>query len=88
MRIKMTVKALDAEQAPGQTEYVEHFRPNAKNALSEVTKITRFTAEVFRTAIIEGREGIMIIAPFVPKETIAENHDLYRKAENSQSRLL
>ncbi len=41
----------DAEQGPGDKPGTWSIsRPNAKNALSEVTKeFTRFTAEVFRT---------------------------------------
>lgn len=58
-------------------------RSNAKRALSEVTKgIYQIHGDGFpNITIIEGREGIMIIAPFVPEEIINESLDLYyRKA--------
>lgn len=74
----------DAEQGPGDKPVTWSIsRPNAKNALSEVTKgIYQIHGGGFpNITIIEGREGIMIIAPFVPKETMAESLDLYyRKA--------
>lgn len=74
----------DAEQGPGDKPVTWSIsRPNAKNALSEVTKgIYQIHGGGFpNITIIEGREGIMIIAPFVPKEIMAESLDLYyRKA--------
>lgn len=74
----------DAEQGPGDKPGTWSIsRPNVKNSLSEVTKgIYQIHGGGFpNITIIEGREGIMIIAPFVPKETMAESLDLYyRKA--------
>lgn len=82
----------DAEQSPGDKPVTWSIsRPNAKNALSEVTKgIYQIHGGGFpNITIIEGREGIMIIAPFVPKETMARVlTSITGRRENGQSRLL